>query len=684
MFLHGFGERPAGLNEALGWLRYRERIYLGYEFGETLSRQLGAMSFSQRDAALQRLVWLLDPPRRPLPPASAAVSLLSLRAAHRAVAASPDHPDCCFALYQALLSPELPLSAAERTLAQVAALRQCLNRFPKPERYLRNIYLSRPHEIASTLALLYYGETKGPGLEPIGLPIDLPATQVLVESKTSDGAMGMGENGGRYFTFSWRDRGRIRNVVSGPSLRAVDLAHDVAVLAGKYAAVELDPEKDKQKLQDVKRLIDATEEDLTLRKKEYDRIVKENAGMKLPGRVQAALRYQLVGTALALLTDPGVDLSKEYGTVDAVDAMLVRAALELVVGRIEDVAAGLKGAPAAVQSLPLSGNYPPTLKQYKLMQINSALYQKLLFEGDYKAAGALFEEQVGSRVAKEPPPSLEQLSFNTDSFAALGSHAPVQILQLAPQNALAQLVREPSLSVLLEPYFQRQQTLITVRMTAAEYYYRRGFLSLLEGDVATVASGSVNRASRPFPRGESRSSLTRTPRISCICLKKPSARRRRNKRRCGSPRSRVVERHLLGRRQAKTSILHGAEEAGVQESFQFVRPASQGIVVATGKRGIGVARMTRQFHCFAAGGGQPLQEEVRIGDVLWIGHAEERLVAAEAYRILEAGRDAAVIRQKDAFEVRAGNVPERGLHFPPRVGATVGVKSPRGRASAAR
>ena len=137
--------------------------------------------------------------------------ILAFQAARRAIAADPHHPDGYFALYRVLSDPDLPLSESERTIGQVTALRQCLFRMPSPERFRKNSYLASPYLIAKTLAELYFGQKKQPGMPIVGLPLDQPAFQVLCVSPLSLGVMGVVEQNNRAVSVRWQEpRARTR------------------------------------------------------------------------------------------------------------------------------------------------------------------------------------------------------------------------------------------------------------------------------------------------------------------------------------------------------------------------------------------------------------------------------------------------------------------------------------------
>jgi hypothetical protein len=86
-----------------------------------------------------------------------AIPLLAVRAARRAIADDPDHPDGYYALGLAMADAELPLGEAERALGMATAFRQCLQRLPEPDRYKRGQFLATGTDAALELAQVYLG-----------------------------------------------------------------------------------------------------------------------------------------------------------------------------------------------------------------------------------------------------------------------------------------------------------------------------------------------------------------------------------------------------------------------------------------------------------------------------------------------------------------------------------------------
>jgi hypothetical protein len=120
--------------------------------------------------------------------------------------------------------------------------------------------------------------------------------------------------------------------------------------------------------------------------------------VKIPQQVQMALRNNLVGEALKLLTDMGTDLGREYGS-DAFESVLVRIALELVTGRIEDAALDLNDAPILLERT----SEPEKTKLVQKALLHAMAYQKLVFEGNLMAAGEILQYQGRTPLERSSP-----------------------------------------------------------------------------------------------------------------------------------------------------------------------------------------------------------------------------------------------------------------------------------------
>ncbi|HUR52873.1 MAG TPA: hypothetical protein VMZ71_01995, partial [Gemmataceae bacterium] len=163
-FTRPLKQPPPEIDEAFGWLAYRESRAMAYN----AQQQVGGSMFvntpaTQGDSFHQFGVRYLAetgqigsaPPRGD---AFAMAPVMALRAARRAIAANPDHPDCYYVLALALQDPALPMSETERKVALITAYRQCLSRLPTPDElrkqfqtYNRRLSIASPREIAFTL-----------------------------------------------------------------------------------------------------------------------------------------------------------------------------------------------------------------------------------------------------------------------------------------------------------------------------------------------------------------------------------------------------------------------------------------------------------------------------------------------------------------------------------------------------
>jgi hypothetical protein len=486
-FIHGVGMSPPSADEAIGWLMYKKLILERHAISDQI---LGNMQASFMPAQCDPRHRLLTPftstLRRKPPDELMAIPILAYRAARRAIAADPNHPDGYFALYSALSDPDLPMPDAERTIGQVTALRQCLYRMPSPERIRRNSYLASGQQVAHALAAFYYGQSKQPGFPITGLPLDFPshfpAAYILGESPWSDGVYCVVEDNNRARLVRWRERGQ-RRVIGGGSIRAIDLAHEMMVLALQYAEVELlpDVEADISTLRRLKTDAKSYEDELSRRTQEYER-EKPQAGPKVSDQVRLALRHNFVGEALKILTDKGTDLAKEYGA-HVPEIVVVRIALEMATGRLEDAASDLEDAPKVFENSTL----PDNILRIKYIQLLALTYQKLLFEGNFAVAGEIRENDVMNQSDKDPPLTPLESAIKPGPFFAVGSpQIPIRLSELASVPPIAIPIRRLLLSDATQPFLHRQQQLIDIRRSAADLLYQSGFSALLQADIPTA------------------------------------------------------------------------------------------------------------------------------------------------------------------------------------------------------
>lgn len=482
-FIHGIEISPPGVEEAIGWQLLKDMYQKQYMYEEWFSDRWTTFTpapsgFTSHSLAMR----LLGNRRRPSPAVMDAVPFLSLRAARRAIFDDPNNPDTYYALYIALKNQELPISETERSIGQVTALRQCLLRMPPPKQFRRNIYLVSPHEVARLLSLHYYGQPPQRGLPNVGLPVDLPALSILSESSFSDVVGGIAEENGRVLPIRWRDRNQFQRAVK-PNVRAIDLSREMLLLAIDYAEAELIDENREileKELESMKQFAKRTGEELVKRTQAFES--EKLRLLKLPDQVRSAMRHDLVGKALEMLVDKGTDLQKEY-MQGVVDIMLIRIALEMILGRLEDVAFDLKYAPGVLDSMRLQQNVRLSMQN----QLQNMTYEKLIFEGNYREAGDLVGSMTGDHIGQEPPLSPQEAAFKpSPGLVSFGIDRTYQAFQFIPVNTFAQLHRNSMLLELIQPFYQRQQNLLRTRNQSSGYYYQRGLLALFEGDIPSA------------------------------------------------------------------------------------------------------------------------------------------------------------------------------------------------------
>ncbi|MBN9518275.1 hypothetical protein J0H58_07105 [bacterium] len=397
----------------------------------------------------------------------AAIPVLALKAARRAVAENPAHPDGYFVLARALADRGLPVSDSERVLGVVAALRQCLSRLPPPESFTPGAYATTAFQVAQDLANLYAGNPQQTGGIP-GLPVDLPAVRDLT-------AMVVRTQGGQ--------------TVQVPYHFPVDLAHEAMSLAGRYAERELtvgaEDAKERREFREqvLKGLKEQTDRLQAMRQQatdQYRRLAEIDPKPK--ARFEAALKSNLTGEAIRLVKEmPATDLEREFGP-ELPRRYLQVAALEMVVGRVEDATDDLSGlkelfdAKAAAPPLAAARPYLSILELQLLVQT-----------GNYEAAGRLLEV-VDGRVASAgvPPAPGQVLPFGWPMTPAVPS--------LNGTIELGRFARER-----VGMFFAARQQVFNQIDREAAFFFRRGYLALLEGDIegARVRFREARRPAAP-------------------------------------------------------------------------------------------------------------------------------------------------------------------------------------------
>jgi tetratricopeptide (TPR) repeat protein len=456
------------IDEAFAWAQY-SRLLEERHRQRLLAVQ---MTLQAVDHILGGSGWLLE--LTPTWPASAeqlAIPFLALRAARRAQAEDPDDPDTYAALAEALSLPRLPLSADERSVSRVTALRQCLARMPSPSEYTFGTYHAHPTKIAAQLASLYLGERQPAGYFT-GLPVNLPAFHILRRIGATGTAIIRG--------------GQVVEHTPTVTLLAMDLARDTLRLAKSY--LDYDDrafgENTPKIAQELTNFLKQVEEETQRLENLYER---EKLRLPAQGKVALAqlglaLRHNLVGEALRLLEDEQWQASAELGAA-AAEIEFARIVLLTAIGRLEDAATALEVAASRFDAV-VSLREP----------LRWLRYQMAVVAGDYAEAGAILEDFAAVNIGQDPPlPKRGEIlgQFPGIPWIARPDGQPfhydlleAQVLTawLRPQ-LLDKLVQGQLLTAIQAPYNHYRQQLILRRVSDAEYFWRRGYLYLVEGDI---------------------------------------------------------------------------------------------------------------------------------------------------------------------------------------------------------
>jgi hypothetical protein len=525
---------PAGFTEAFAWLRYKEGVVsrvrqrVGVK-GAVGNLQFGfpaSMAYPWHTFALRASsafgAFASPPPdadERADDAALRAVPVLALRAARRAVAENPDHPDAYFAVATVLKEPNLPLPEGERVLGQIVALRQCLARLPAPDDYRPGQFGAKPADVARQLAELYLGravseqnvETRKEKVRLFtGYRIDVAPLDALLGHALFVDQKGGGARLMRVpfpMVAQAQMSGQLQRVGgTEPLFLAVDAAYKALGLALAYARVEYagePPEKREAILKPLEELHKAVETAQLQANDEYLPLRSRNA--KLPDLVQAAVRFGLAGEALELLTKEGGGLDKEYqGNV--LYGVSLRLALELALGRVEDLNDNL----AELDKLKSLEEFEKAGRGGLFLELK---YQAALQSGDYRAAGAAreaAEARVIGAYDKWPPPGPDfPLPLLLQILAPAGRAADAEralrvMLQPPPSVPFNPVVNWRFEQDWIDRWLELTGYLARIMTDhlrrESRFFASRGVLSLLEGDM-DAARTRFRQARREPPPG---------------------------------------------------------------------------------------------------------------------------------------------------------------------------------------
>lgn len=493
-FIRGINLPPAGADEALAWFDYsRARSSLIDHHLQTANLLIATADHvagggnklfgTGMNLAATAIRKSLDTDEL------SATPFLALRAARRAITIDPDHPDGYFALAIAFEDDNLPLIPDERIVGRVTALRQFLMRLPPPDRYKRTAYIGNATRAALQLTALYLGKPPGSPNPSIGMPVNLPALGPL--GPYCRYAVDSGDGQMRLVSFA--EHFRYPQTVARPYFLPLDVARETLQLAEKYAPIDYsDPEEAKRVTNGIREWQKQIDGEYNKAINEFEREKQKDrirGGAKLRDQVDKALRFNLPGEALRLLTDPATDLGKEFGR-EALDFALRRVALELAVGRLEDAAADVADLPANLDAAesPTDKEFSQHLRGLRDL-LRMMTYEKLVLEGNYSEAGSLYETFANRDLGKDPELSPQAFKVDPRKLAKAPAVIPQLTLGLAfMPSPLApirtQLLAQDLAVQILTPFQQYQRALNDRRVNDARYYWQRGFLFLVEGNIA--------------------------------------------------------------------------------------------------------------------------------------------------------------------------------------------------------
>jgi hypothetical protein len=527
---------PSAASEAHGWVRFKNSVRFRQEVrASTVAPLMGAFPastmmpwprFASFVVGVSGAFPVLprDPSEADDDGARLAAPVLALRAARRAIADDPEHPEPYFALSVALADPDLPFSESERFLGQITALRQCLIRMPKPGAYRRGQFAVQPAEVAYRLAKLllnFPDESIAPGRKPVfvGFPVDVaPLGELFGQAVIADDRGNLERVPFQYVQDRGVPQGKRLLNPDGRLYLPLDAGHETLQLARQYAAAELAGESAdeiKKRLKGLDDLITAAENAMLGAKEALNR-EKRNPNTALPRQVTVAISNGLAAEALKMLSERSGDLDKEYKHLTPV-AVTQRLGLELLLGRVEDATENL----ATVDT-------PDWAKAFATIgfadRFQLVKYQRAVLAGEYKTAGDIWQALAGRGIgtAEAALPARSQITFemvkrlNQERVPPQDNTEAAQAAaKLDAEKRLERMLKPPVLPLtpLLRPIASDnwrgewlllenliRQSIAQRLQNEAEFFTRRGVLSLLEGDIP-AAKQRFEQARREPPAG---------------------------------------------------------------------------------------------------------------------------------------------------------------------------------------
>ena len=184
-------------------------------------------------------------------------------------------------------------------------------------------------------------------------------------------------------------------------------------------------------------------------------------------------------------------------------------ALELALGHLEDAAEHLTVLREELGKLADQPGTNPQRLQLARRRLTELDLQKLILEGNYAEAGTVYEGLAGGSVGNFPPAAVDLTRPDMRGFDPTKFDERPYLLLGASWPAFAMFATTDTTFGLLPRYFGGMiqsvrhsiyQDVYRQMRQDSEFFYRRGFLSLLEGDIES-AKKRFQSCDRPPPEG---------------------------------------------------------------------------------------------------------------------------------------------------------------------------------------
>jgi len=240
------------------------------------------------------------------------------------------------------------------------------------------------------------------------------------------------------------------------------------------------------------------EERLRVEKGRYEQEA-ESSG-RLAARYSIARRHHLTDEALRVAKG-AADLAKEFGP-NVTYIALQMIALELCVGRLEEAARDIDDLTEGFEERARKGESDRQFAEQRHF-LRYLEMQKLILEGNYAAAGALMVKlEEGAIGLDRMLAEVAKINFDPRPYSALQGGWPVVPMLGAPSPLGAFALYGAGVSQ-LEKYLAIRDGLRRRMAADADFFFRRGFLSLLEGDIEAAKERfhQATDRSTPAPAG---------------------------------------------------------------------------------------------------------------------------------------------------------------------------------------